>query len=702
MKFSKRLQFNQFPDWAGMYLDYSGLKKLIYVIDEKVSAGEELQELLSVEEQRISESSFTRALDCELERINSFYLEKERELTELVEGLLRDAEVLLTAESEGDTMELERVEFYKHSTEIYVLLRALKDYVDLNFTGFRKILKKHDKVTLSALKDTYLKVVESYPFKTSKKLDMFLDRLEDNFAKICFNGNRRAATAELSSLVREHIVWERNTVWQDMVREERKVDSVHREVPVDRRTVTIKIVALLAGLIAFAFLVTSSLFDTQAERNCLAILVFCAVLWAFEVIPLFATSLLVPALAVIMRVMRDADGNPLPTQNASKEVFSSMFSSVIMLLLGGFSIAAALTKHNLARMLATWLLHRAGTNPNMILLVNMLVATFLSMWISNVAAPVLCFSLIDPLIRHLPSTNGFARALVLGIALASNVGGMATPIASPQNAIAVANMSPDPSWLQWMGVTIPLCMVIDFVAWGFLILAYRPGDEIHNIHAVRHTPEPLNTKQTFILSVVVITVCLWCADTWIKPYIGDMGTLAILPMISFFSVGILTKEDFNSYLWHVVMLAMGGSALGHAVDSSGLLNTIAMSIEESVGNHGVWLVMVCFCLFILFAASFISHTVGAVVILPIVREVGDALGGHYTRHLVFASALMCSGAMALPISGFPNMTAISVESSTGAPYLDTKQFVKLGIPVSVIAMVLIVSLGYGMMLVVQL
>jgi phosphate transporter len=113
--------------------------------------------------------------------------------------------------------------------------------------------------------------------------------------------------------------------------------------------------------------------------------------------PLFATALLVPFLIITLRVMRSDDENPtrLDAPAATKRVFSAMFSPVIMLLLGGFAIAGALSKFGIAKSMATFVLSKAGTRPNKVLIVNMLVATFASMWISNVAAPVLCFSLIQ-------------------------------------------------------------------------------------------------------------------------------------------------------------------------------------------------------------------------------------------------------------------------------------------------------------------
>jgi phosphate transporter len=72
-----------------------------------------------------------------------------------------------------------------------------------------------------------------------------------------------------------------------------------------------------------------------------------------------------------------------------------MWTPVIMLLLGGFTIAAALSKYNIAKMMATYVLSKAGTKPRTVLITNMFVAMFASMWISNVAAPVLCFSIVQ-------------------------------------------------------------------------------------------------------------------------------------------------------------------------------------------------------------------------------------------------------------------------------------------------------------------
>lgn len=95
-----------------------------------------------------------------------------------------------------------------------------------------------------------------------------------------------------------------------------------------------------------------------------------------------------------MDIVRD-NGNSVNAADASKAVFSSMFNGTILVLLGGFAIAAALSKHGITKAFAAVVLSKAGTRPQYVILVNMYLAAFLCMWISNVATPVLCFSLVQ-------------------------------------------------------------------------------------------------------------------------------------------------------------------------------------------------------------------------------------------------------------------------------------------------------------------
>jgi hypothetical protein len=137
---------------------------------------------------------------------------------------------------------------------------------------------------------------------------------------------------------------------------------------------------------------------------------------------------------------------------------------------------------------------------------------------------------------------------------------------------------------------------------------------------------------------------------------GDMGVIAIIPIVLFFGIGILTKEDFNNFPWTIIILAAGGLSLGKAVRSSGLLHSVAELVSDNVQGMSLYGVLVVFSSLILVIATFISHTVAALIFLPLVYDVGVSMEVPRPNILVMGGVLMCSAAMGLPTSGFPNMS----------------------------------------------
>ncbi|KAI1934339.1 low-affinity phosphate transporter [Ophidiomyces ophidiicola] len=631
------------------------------------------------------------------------------------------------------------VSLKKHIIGVYVSLCGLKSFIQLNRTGFSKALKKYDKTLDRSLRRGYMNTTVStaYPFTnpTISLLDEKIARIERLYADTVTKGDLPLSKRELRLHLREHVVWERNTVWREMIGIERKAqaanmgirstllggaqdaeaarrqgdeqESATKEIrtpvgrcPVPRWMLTSNFTTLILILVVFGAMLSVPIMKKPEQQNCLAMLVFVSLLWATEVIPLFVTSILVPFLVVVLRVLKSDDGElRLQAKDAATYVFASMWTSVIMLLLGGFTIAAALSKHDIARRMATFVLSKAGTKPRTVLVTNMFVSMVLSMWISNVAAPVLCFSIIQPMLRNLPPDSRFSKALVLGIALASNVGGAASPIASPQNIIALQNMSPPISWGTWFFIAIPVCVICIILIWILLVITFRPGRGTV-IVPIRQVKDKFSGVQWFVTIVTLATIILWCFSHEMEGTFGDMGVIAIIPLVLFFGTGVLNKEDFNNFLWTIIILASGGLCLGKAVTSSGLLHTIARSITENVGSFSLYGVMFVFASLILVIATFISHTVAALIMLPLVREVGVAMDHPHPNLLVMGSALMCSVAMGLPTSGFPNMTAIMMEvPETGQRYLRVKHFISRGIPASLISFAVVVTVGYGLMIV---
>lgn len=628
--------------------------------------------------------------------------------TNLTSSSMLPPQLLLLSES--------RVLLRKRVIGLYTTLSELKSYIELNQTGFKKALKKFDKSLNCNLKDEYLsKLAErTYIFKssTAKAVDDKLDALVRVYALICNHGDDlEGAKSELSIHLREHVVWERNTVWRDMIGLERKSQAAQHSKGAGRsnekseastsplslsfRSPTLlKFTLIVAVTVA---LLNFSPFDDIAQKNCFALLVCASLLWATETIPLFVTSLLIPLLIVNFGVIKNPDGTMMTTVDSSKFILSTMWNSVILLLLGGFTLAASLTKYNIAKKLSTWILSRAGTNPSVVLLTIMSIALFASMWVSNVAAPVLCFSLIQPLLRTLPKESRFINALILGIALASNIGGMASPIASPQNMIAIGAMDPAPSWGQWFVIAIPVCILSLLLIWVFLLLTFNCNSRNTQLVAIRTLDDKFTIVQWYIVAVSLMTILLWCFASRLEGVFGEMGVIALIPLILFFGPGLLTTEDFNNYPWNIVVLAMGGTALGKAVASSGLLSTIAITIQHEVEDFSLYGVALTFGLLILTMATFVSHTVAALIVVPLVSEIGNSMEDAHPRLLIMISALLCSAAMGLPTSGFPNVTAICMTDEFGKPYLTVNTFITRGVPSSVIAYMIIVSVGYATM-----
>ncbi|KZF19878.1 SPX-domain-containing protein [Xylona heveae TC161] len=632
----------------------------------------------------------------------------------------------------------------KRTVSLYVSLCELKSFIQLNKTGFSKALKKYDKILDRALKPVYMdqKVSPAYPFQqeTMNTLQDNIKSVESAYADLVTKGDLSEAQRELRLHLREHVVWERNTVWREMIGIERKAQAANMGIgrsflggatdPVRARRqgdeaedggakelstpvgrvrcprwlFSPSFFLLLAIIAVFVVLLIVPIMKKPEQQNCLAMLVFVSLLWATEVIPLFVTSLLIPFLIVVLRIVR-SDEKPhhrLDPKSAAKYAFAAMWTPVIMLLLGGFAIAAALSKYQIAKKIATLVLSKAGTRPRTVLITNMFVAMVASMWISNVAAPVLCFSIIEPILRNLPADSNFTKALILGIALASNIGGAASPIASPQNIIALQNMTPQPSWGVWFFVALPVCIISILLIWLLLLVTFQPGKGT-TIVPIRPMKDKFSGVQWFITAVTVGTIVLWCVSHQLEAVFGDMGVIAILPLVLFFGTGILTKEDFNNFLWTIIILAAGGLSLGRAVDSSGLLHTIAGAITAKVQGLSLYGVLVVFASLILVIATFISHTVAALIILPLIHQVGAGMKEPHPNLLVMGGALMCSAAMGLPTSGFPNMTAIMMEDSqTGQRYLRVFHFISRGIPSSIITLLIVISLGYGLMLAVGL
>ena len=250
-----------------------------------------------------------------------------------------------------------RLLYKRRITNLYISFTNLRSYVEINYSGFRKIIKKYDKVTFSELKDRYLhEVVErSTPFTLASKdkLKEAINTLTDLYTKCVSRGDGSLALQQLRLHQRENIAWERDTVWRQMIGRERRGEGemldavgavlaippepalVSFSTPVGRFKITKRYVFRVLAVVVFVVLLNTTVLEKQEANRCFAILTFCTILWATEVssssslcssafpcackqaIPLFVTSMFVPLLLVLLRVIRDKHG-VLPTPKATK------------------------------------------------------------------------------------------------------------------------------------------------------------------------------------------------------------------------------------------------------------------------------------------------------------------------------------------------------------------------------------------------
>jgi phosphate transporter len=201
-------------------------------------------------------------------------------------------------------MENEKMRFRHNCIEMFVNLSELQAYAKLNCTGFSKILKKYDKISDNNTKKVYMNqvVLQAYPFKqeTTEKLQGQIDRVRDIYARIFTNGDTEVAKRSLKMHLKEQMVWERNTIWRDMIGIERKSQAVGvrpssalKTGPITINTpfgsiqfpewLTRNFWTLLFCCLVFAILLNVHIFEEPEQQNCFAILVFASLLWATEV-----------------------------------------------------------------------------------------------------------------------------------------------------------------------------------------------------------------------------------------------------------------------------------------------------------------------------------------------------------------------------------------------------------------------------------
>jgi sodium-dependent dicarboxylate transporter 2/3/5 len=470
---------------------------------------------------------------------------------------------------------------------------------------------------------------------------------------------------------------------------------------------------LLAGLALFVLSLWLPMPEsmTAEARRVMAVAVLMATWWITEAVPIPITALLPIVLFPSMGVMSAA------------EVTAPYANHIIYLFLGGFLIAVTIEKWQLHNRIALHTVRLTGTSSNRVILGFMLATAMLSMWISNTATTMMMMTIGLAVIReiarsidadpelHINTCCGefrFGIALMLGIAYAASIGGIATLIGSPPNAIMAGvvenTFGVSISFLDWMLFSLPLSMVMLVVTWLYLTRIAYPPELPHLPGSAQLISQqlqalgPMSRQEQQVLGIFLTVALLWILRGFIRiPFLALVtdSTIAMAGAIIMFMIPVnLKKREFlldwqtaTRIPWDILILFGGGFALARGFSDSGLTGVIASQLVSLQGSD-VFFVIAAVTTVVIFLTEITSNTATASLFLPILAALGMAMQIHPFA-LMLAATLAASCAFMLPVATPPNAIVFS------SRYVSIPQMARAGIWINLIAIVLITLLVYG-------
>ncbi|MCE2593331.1 DASS family sodium-coupled anion symporter [Motilimonas cestriensis] len=416
--------------------------------------------------------------------------------------------------------------------------------------------------------------------------------------------------------------------------------------------------------------------------------------WVSEALPIPATSLLPLLLSPLVGI---ADMNTVSTSYAHPLIF---------LFLGGFLISIAMEKWNLHKRIALKTMLLAGSKPSIQIFGMMVVTAFLSMWMSNTATAVMMLPIalsVVMIVKSRDQENGtFAKAMLLGIAYSASIGGIATLIGTPPNALMAAYLSDsygiEIGFGKWMILGLPLASVLLVIAWFWLTKISYKVDQTGAICSKKIFKQQL--VDLGIMSPAekkILTVFIFAAISWVfRPLItqttgvalSDTG-IAIAAAVLLFTLPvkigsnerILDWESAIKVPWGVLILFGGGLALAAHIKSSGLAEFIAEQIQGMAAVELIVGVLIVTAV-ITFLTEITSNTATAAGFLPLLGPVAESLTGTPLIWVVPA-ALAASCAFMMPVATPPNAIIF------GSGELEVRDMMKTGLVLNIIAIILI-------------
>lgn len=483
-------------------------------------------------------------------------------------------------------------------------------------------------------------------------------------------------------------------------------DEEHGEGP---GVSTRKAIGAVLGL-ALAGLAWQLPFADPLTARMLAVALWMATWWITEAVPIPVTSLL-PLVLLPAFGIADLDAT---AANYGKPT--------IFLFLGGFLLALGLQRSGVHRRIALAIVAAIGTAPPRLLLGFMVANATLSMWISNTASVLVALPIAMSVIEEARSRGAdpgaiarFATALMLGIAYAADIGGMATLVGTPPNLVYAELQSqllpdtPPVSFGQWMLFGLPLSTVFLFVGWRLLSARLFRLEEIEVFAGARLLADarralgPMRRDEALSAAIFCCAALAWMsgADLEIRELVipgwrsltglealGDasvavgFGLLLFLIPSAAEDRSLLDWDTARQKLpWGLLLLFGGGFALAMGFVESGLSAAIGAALQRLVAVPTT-AVIALVCLILTFLTEVTSNTATTTLVLPILAEAGAGLGMD-PRALMIPATLSASCAFMMPVAS-PTQAIVF-----GSGYVSIRDMVRAGIWFNLVGVALV-------------
>jgi len=424
--------------------------------------------------------------------------------------------------------------------------------------------------------------------------------------------------------------------------------------------------------------------------------------WITEAIPIPATSL----LPIILFPLTGA----LPIADTT----ASYGHKMVFLYMGGFMIALAMEKWSLHKRIALNIIKMVGTNLQSVIFGFMISTALLSMWISNTATTMMMLPIALAVARQFGDffyleageiarveERKFGLALMLGIAYASSIGGMATLIGTPTNAIFSAVVKEyydaEVSFSDWMKFGLPLSGVLLVICWLYLtMVAFKP--RFKKFTQVSETIQnelkklgKIKKEEKYIIIVFGLTALAWITRSFVLqriiPTIDDTiiaitGALVLFLIPAGENDTVLDWSTARKLPWGILLLFGGGLAIAAGFSETGLAAYIGNQIQYMSGTKFV-VILIVVTTTVNFLTEITSNVATASILLPIMASISAALGFH-PYGLMISSCLAASCAFMLPVATPPNAIVFS------SGYIKIPDMARTGFWMNIISIVVIV------------